>query len=201
MEDNFKPDTDQEREIPEEELVEESEKSDNGKISLEAKILSLEEEKAELKDKWLRAVAEFDNFRRRSAIEKMTWIKNANQRLILELCEVTDNFERALDSVQTTGDTEHYQKGIKMIQKQIANILKREGVEKIETDGKEFDPEFHEALAHIPSTLKENKIIATIQNGYLMNGKVIRAARVAVSNGEKPVKAAETKTAKQKRKK
>ncbi len=200
MENNFKPDKEQEREILEE-LAEESEKSDNGEISLSEKILKLESEKEELKDKWLRSVAEFENFRRRSAIEKMTWIKNANQRLILELCEVTDNFERAIDSEQTAGDTEHYQKGIEMIQKQIANILKREGVEKIETDGREFDPEYHEALAHIPSRLKENKIAATIQNGYLMNGKVIRAARVAVSNGEEPVNAGETKTTKQKRKK
>jgi molecular chaperone GrpE len=152
----------------------------------EDKLQILEREKAEFKDKWLRSVAEFENFRRRSTIEKVNWIKNANQRLILELCDVSDNFERALGAGEKAGEIKDFYKGIAMIHQQLLNILKREGVEKISTDGKEFDPEFHDALAHIPSHLKENKIAATIQNGYLMNGKVIRAARVAVSNGEKP---------------
>jgi len=168
--------------------------------NLEEKLEKLEQEKAELHDKWLRQVAEFENFRRRSALEKANWIKNANERLILELCEVKDNFERALAASKTTDNRKNFEKGIKLIYKQIENILNREGVEKIETDGKEFDPEFHEALAHIPSELEENKISATIQNGYKMNGKVIRAARVAVSNGEKPAKPETDKKKKKKKK-
>ena len=74
-------------------------------------------------------------------------------------------------------------------------------MEKIETDKQDFNPEYHEALAHIPSELKENKIAATIQNGYLMNGKLIRAARVAVSNGEKPEGTTDKKADKKKKKK
>jgi molecular chaperone GrpE len=146
-------------------------------------------------------VAEFENFRRRSSAEKANWIKNANQRLILELCDVNDNFERAMEAAESSGDKKDYQKGILMIHQQIANILKREGVEMIETDGKDFDPEYHEALAHIPSELKENKIAATIQNGYIMNGVVIRAARVAVANGEKPAKPENSAKKKKKEKK
>ncbi|MCF7911057.1 MAG: nucleotide exchange factor GrpE [Candidatus Cloacimonetes bacterium] len=162
-------------------------------LSIEEKLEQLEREKAELKDKWLRSVAEFDNFRRRSNAEKSTWIKNANQRLVLELCDVNDNFERALSVEHEQKEAGNFQKGIELIFKQIGNILKREGVEKIETNQKDFDPEYHEALAHIPSELEENKIAATIKNGYLMNGKLIRAAQVAVSNGEKPAETANVK--------
>jgi len=169
--------------------------------SIADKIEQLEREKAEFKDKWLRSVAEFDNYRRRSNAEKSTWIKNANQRLVLELCDVNDNFERAIDADNSQKDAGNFLKGIELIFKQIGNILKREGVEKIITEKKNFDPEFHEALAHIPSNLGENKIVATIQNGYLMNGKLIRAAQVAVSNGEKPAEAAAQKTNKKKKKK
>ena len=166
---------------------------------LQDKVDQLEREKAEFKDKWLRSAAEFENFRRRTTAEKSTWIKNANQRLILELCDVLDNFERALAGEHKDGD-KSYQKGIEMIYKQISNILTREGVKKIETDKQDFNPEYHEALAHIPSELKENKIAATIQNGYLMNGILIRAARVAVSNGEKPAGTANKKADKKKKK-
>ncbi|MDP8209388.1 MAG: nucleotide exchange factor GrpE [Candidatus Stygibacter australis] len=182
-----------ENEIVDVEIVDSTEET-----GLLEKIMQLEREKAEMKDKWLRSVAEFENFRRRSTVEKSTWIKNANQRLILELCDVTDNFERALAGDHDEGNAKHYQKGIEMIYNQISNILKREGVEKVETDKRDFNPEYHEALAHIPSELKENKIAATIQNGYLMNGKLIRAARVAVSNGEKPEKTADKKADKKK---
>jgi len=185
-----------ENEIVDVEIVDLSEEKE-----LLEKIEQLEREKAEMKDKWLRSVAEFENFRRRSTLEKSTWIKNANQRLILELCDVTDNFERALSAEHKGSNDKNYQKGIEMIYNQISNILKREGVEKIETDKQNFNPEYHEALAHIPSELKENKIAATIQNGYLMNGKLIRAARVAVSNGEKPEGTADNKADKKRRKK
>jgi molecular chaperone GrpE len=175
--------------IKEEEVVEtpEIEIVDTKKPTPEEQIAQLEKEKAEIKDKWLRTAAEFDNFRRRTNSEKSDWIKNANQRLVLELCDVNDNFERALANEGSTADPASYKKGIELIHKQIDTILKREGVEKIKSDGKNFDPTFHDALAHIPSELKENVIAAVIQNGYTMNGKVIRAARVAVANGEKPV--------------
>lgn len=169
------------------EVTQEKSEEKPKELSAEERIAILEREKTELHDKWLRSVAEFDNFRKRSAIEKSKWIKNANQRLVLELCDVNDNFERALQASEDVSDKEKYEKGIKLIHQQLSNILKREGVEKIKSEKAEFDPEFHEALAHIPSELAENQIVSTIQNGYIMNGVVIRAARVAVSNGEKPV--------------
>jgi molecular chaperone GrpE len=144
---------------------------------------SLKKKLEELQDKYLRTAAEFENFRRRSISEKSDWIKNANQRLVLELCDVLDNFERALHP-DIEKNRQSFEKGIELIFQQLANLLKKEGVEKIDALGEEFDPNIHEALAHIPSEMEENKIAAVIQNGYLMNKKVIRPARVAVSNGE-----------------
>ncbi|MCF7857947.1 MAG: nucleotide exchange factor GrpE [Candidatus Cloacimonetes bacterium] len=154
-------------------------------ITLEEKYEKLQTENAALKDKWIRNAAEFENFRRRSSTEKSAWIKNATERIVLELCDVLDNFERALHP-EVEKNRESYEKGIDLIFQQLDGVLKKEGVEKIDAIGKEFDPQLHEALAHIPSDLKENKVAAVIQNGYKMNSKVIRPARVAVSNGEKP---------------
>jgi molecular chaperone GrpE len=145
----------------------------------------LEVELAEMKDKYIRAAAEFENFRKRNIAEKASWIKNANERIVLELCDVVDNFERALHP-DIEKNRQAFEKGIELIFQQLNNLLKKEGVSKIEALEQEFDPKFHEALAHIPSDMEENKIAAIIQNGYLMNDKVIRPVRVAVSNGEKP---------------
>ena len=172
-----------EEEIKEEVKPEKKEKKK--KLSLKDKYELLEIENAELNDKRLRIAAEFENFRRRNISEKSDWIKNANQRIVLELCDVVDNFERALHP-EIEKNLEAYTKGIELIFQQLENVLKKEGVEKIKALDEEFDPNFHEALAHIPSEMEENKVVAVIQNGYLMNNKLIRPVRVAVSNGEKP---------------
>jgi len=158
------------------------------KLSAKEQIAVLEIEKAELHDKYVRAAAEFENFRKRNIAEKSDWIKNATQRLVIELCDVMDNFERALHP-EVEKNRESFEKGIELIFQQLENVMKKEGVKKIEALKEEFDPNFHEALAHIPSELEENKVVAVIQNGYTMNDKVIRPARVAVSNGEIPEKA------------
>ncbi|MCK4311709.1 MAG: nucleotide exchange factor GrpE [Candidatus Cloacimonetes bacterium] len=160
------------------------------KLTLTEKYKQLQNEYEELKDRWIRGAAEFENFRKRTFAEKADWIKNATERLVLELCDVVDNFERALHP-EVEKNREVFEKGVKLIFQQLEMVLKKEGVKKIDALGKEFDPNFHEALAHIPSELEENKIVAIIQNGYTMNEKVIRPVRVAVSNGEKPKKSKE----------
>lgn len=151
-------------------------------------IARLEKEIKKLKDRNLRTMAEFENFRRRSSSEKSSWIKNATQRLVLEVCDVLDNFERAIQSGVEEHNFKSFFDGVQMIYNQLENVLKKEGVEKIEAEKKNFDPNYHEALAHVPSKLKEGKITAIIQNGYKMNNKIIRPAKVAVSNGQKPEK-------------
>lgn len=168
------------------------------KPSLKEQVTELQQELGTLKDKYLRNAAEFENFRRRSIQEKSQWIKNATQRLVLELCDVNDNFERALVTQEEHKQNGSFEEGIRMIFQQFSNILEKEGVKKIEALEAEFDPQFHEALAQIPSELEEHKVAAVIQNGYTMNDLVIRPARVAVSNGQKP--ASQTNTNEEKKK-
>ncbi|MCB5249988.1 MAG: nucleotide exchange factor GrpE [Candidatus Cloacimonadales bacterium] len=156
--------------------------------SLEEELDKLMDERDEFKDKWLRTLAEFDNFRRNTLKEKSDWVKYSNEKLVLEICDVFDNFERALTTEVKEANFEAFKEGIALIYQQIEGLLKRNNVTKIEYENKEFDPNFHEALAYIPSEYDENTIAALIQNGYKMNDRVIRAARVAVSNGTKPEK-------------
>ncbi|MCK9556834.1 MAG: nucleotide exchange factor GrpE [Candidatus Cloacimonetes bacterium] len=145
----------------------------------------LKKELAEYKDKYLRTMAEFENFRKRSISEKAEWIRHATKELALHICDVLDNFERALNQAKTEDLESPFGKGVQLIEKQLAKTLENEGVKKIEALGCEFDPEYHDALAHIASEYEENIVAAIIQNGYTMHDKVIRPVRVAVSNGNK----------------
>ncbi|PID29704.1 MAG: nucleotide exchange factor GrpE [Candidatus Cloacimonadota bacterium] len=187
-----------EKELPEEEVknpenieteeikesVEENETAPDENESEETEEEKLQRENAELKDKLLRSIAEFDNYRKRTIQEKASWIKNATEQLVLKLCDVQDNFERAINAGAEENQFESFMKGVKMIHDQFNNILSKEGVKKVETVGKEFDPQVHEALSHIPSEYDENIVAAVIQNGYTMNDKLIRPAQVAVSSGK-----------------
>jgi len=134
----------------------------------------LAQQLTECKDKYLRTMAEFENYRRRTASEKAEWIRQATKDLALHICDVVDNFERALLQAKAEDLESPFGKGIVLIEKQLVKALEREGVNKIEALGQEFDPEFHEALAHIPSEYEENIVAAVIQNGYVMHDKVIR---------------------------
>ncbi len=162
----------------------ELELEDSETVEVESKP-DLAQQLAECKDKYLRTMAEFENYRRRTSSEKADWIRQATKDLALHICDVVDNFERALLQAKAEDLESPFGKGIVLIEKQLVKALEREGVSKIEALGKEFDPEFHEALAHIPSEYEENIVAAIIQNGYLMHDKVIRPVRVAVSNGNK----------------
>lgn len=166
--------------IAEEELTEaEKEISPNEQIKLLTNEIDL------YKDRWLRTRAEWENFRKRTLKEKAEWIMNANEQLILEIADVLDNFERALESGKDHKDYPAFYKGIEMIYEQLMNLLKKRGLTEIETVGKEFDPRYHEAVANIESDKYEENIVADkIQTGYILNNKVIRHAKVAVSKGK-----------------
>jgi molecular chaperone GrpE len=166
--------TEIEADIPEMKV---SEDSVNKAADLEAGI-------AEWKDRYLRAMADFDNYRKRSMEEKSDWIKRATEKLALSVCDVLDNFDRALLQLSPEQKEDNFIKGIILIDQQLKNSLEREGVKRIEAIGEDFDPKKHEALAKIPSDYEEGKIAAIIQNGYLMNEKLIRPVRVAVSSGK-----------------
>jgi molecular chaperone GrpE len=151
---------------------------------LKSRIAELETEIREWKDKYLRSMAEFDNYRRRTNEEKSDWIKRATEKLALQICDVLDNFERALMQVKDEQKEDSFIKGILMIEQQLKSALEKEGVKRIEALGQEFDPKMHEALATIASQYEEDKVAAIIQNGYTMHDKLIRPVRVAISTGK-----------------
>jgi molecular chaperone GrpE len=152
--------------------------------AIKQKISELEASVSEWKDKYLRSMADFDNYRKRSLEEKSDWIKRATEKLALTMCDVLDNFDRALLQLDDDQREDSFIKGIVLIDQQLKTALEREGVKRIEALGTDFDPNYHEALAHIPSEYEEGIVAAVIQNGYTMNDKLIRPVRVAVSSGK-----------------
>ena len=147
---------------------------------------ALEEEKAkyaELNDKYLRLFSEFDNFRKRTAKEKLDLTVTASENVIKEILPVLDDFERALQNMEKNGNETDLQ-GVTLIFNKLKDTLKKKGLEEIEALGVEFNTDEHEALTMIPAPEedKKGKVLDVIQKGYKLNGKVIRFARVVVGN-------------------
>lgn len=148
------------------------------KRDLEAK----EAEISELKEQLLRNRAEFDNFRKRSRREMEEFRKFAVENVMFELLEVYDNFERALASCRNTDDVDNIIAGVNMVFKQFVSILEKEGLKRIECEGKEFDPQLHEAALHVENDeYPDNTVIEVCRPGYEFHSKVIRPASVIVS--------------------
>ena len=140
----------------------------------------LRNELAAAKDMYLRTVAEYDNFRKRTIKEKSEIYGDATVKAVTEILSVVDNFERAL-AVETSD--ENFKKGIQMIFVQYTDILKKLGVKEIEAEGTEFNPEFHHAIQQIEDeNLGENTVATVFQKGYMLGDKVIRPAMVVVAN-------------------
>lgn len=141
----------------------------------------LEEEIENLKNSLLRLQADFANFKNRSAKERSETIKSATVGLVEAILPVLDNFDRAFGAAEDQGVDEGLVEGFRLIQKDLLNILKNEGLEVIESDGEIFDPNFHEAIATEPSDKESGTILETLQKGYKFNDKVLRASIVKVS--------------------
>lgn len=140
----------------------------------------LQKANADLSDKLLRQMAEFDNFRKRTAREKEEIGVVAKSKCIAELLPVLDNFERAM--MTECADAE-FKKGMEMIFRSMNDALKKLGVEEIEAEGQPFDPDFHYAVSTVENEeLGSNVVASVLQKGYQLNGKVIRHAMVAVAN-------------------
>ena len=137
----------------------------------------------EEKDKYLRLSAEFDNYRKRTLKEKAELIKNGGEKTLTAILPVLDDFERALKNMETSEETKDMKEGVELIFNKFQKILGQEGLQKIETEGKEFDTDFHEAIALIPAPSEDlkGKILDCVQTGYMLNEKVIRHAKVAVA--------------------
>ncbi len=135
---------------------------------------------AELKDKYLRTLAEFDNYKKRTLKEKTELILNGGEKTVKAVLPVLDDFERALKD--KSEDPKAIKDGVSMIFNKFVKTLESLGVKKIDTDDKDFDTDFHEAVAMVPGMGddKKGKVIDCLQTGYTLNDKVIRHAKVAV---------------------
>lgn len=145
--------------------------------------LTLANEKiAELEDKYLRTVAEFDNYRKRVLKEKAELILNGGARVAEAILPVLDDMERAIDNGGKTDDPQVLREGMELIHAKFVKTLEGQGVKKIETENADFDTDVHEAVAMVPGMGddKKGKVIDCIQAGYKINDKVIRHAKVAV---------------------
>ena len=149
---------------------------------LKLQLAEAETKNAELQDKYLRQAAEFDNYRKRTIKEKADLIKSAAERLMVAELPVVDDMDRALENMEKGADAEACIEGFKLIVQKFKNILTQQGLEKIETDGQDFDTDYHEAIALIPAPTEElkGKILDCVQQGYKLGDKVIRHAKVAV---------------------
>ena len=136
----------------------------------------------ELKDKYLRTVAEFENFKRRTLKEKTELILNGGEKTITAILPIIDDMERAIENAHKQACVDVVEEGWELIYKKLLSTLEGMGVKKIEVDGKDFDVDFHEAVAMVPGMGddKKGKIIDCVQTGYTLNDKVIRHAKVAV---------------------
>ena len=142
----------------------------------------LQAEIAELKDKHLRLVAEFDNFRRRSAKERMELIQTASKDTIESLLVVLDDMDRASKQLENTTDLTVLKEGISLVFNKLRNIMQQKGLRAMDTINEEFNPDLHEAITEIPapSEKMKGKIIDVTEPGYYLNDKLIRHAKVVV---------------------
>ena len=170
--------------------AEESENPENAENSENAEESSEEQdplekaltENAELKDKWLRSVAEFENYRKRTLKERAELILNGGEKFITAILPVLDDMERAIENGAKTDDPAVLREGMELIYQKFMKTLEAQGVNKIETTDADFDTDVHEAVAMVPGMGddKKGKVIDCLQQGYKLNDKVIRHAKVAV---------------------
>lgn len=153
----------------------------NQDLNSEAEKLNVvKEELKQLKDNYIRKVAEFENYKKRTLKEKTELILNGSEKTVIAILPILDDFERAISD--KSDDPKAIKEGMQLIFNKFNKILESIGVNKIETEGKDFDVDYHEAVAMLPTSDddKKGKVIDCVQTGYTLNNKVIRHAKVAV---------------------
>lgn len=174
----------------EESLSKEAKSNENKEVADEdiSEEISVEDLKKQADDRYARLMAEFQNFKKRSAKEKQDIHSYANEKIIKDLLDVLDNFERAISLMDNGNDdiksdeNNAMQEGISLIYSQLLEVLKKAGLEEIEALGQEFDPKFHHAVLNDPSDeFKSGEVSKVLQKGYKLNDRVIRPAMVVVS--------------------
>jgi molecular chaperone GrpE len=135
------------------------------------------------RDLALRSQADFENYKKRAAREKEDAMKYANSSLLQRLVSILDNFELGLAAAKTEGTQSPIYSGMVLVQKQLNDLLEENGLQAIEAEGKKFDPNLHEAIAHEPSETPEGTVIRQARRGYRFKDRLLRPARVVVSSG------------------
>lgn len=150
-------------------------------VAEENEVEKLRAELEEMKDKYLRQAAEFDNFKRRNAKERIEMIQTAGKEVITELLDVLDDSERAQKQLETTDDIQQVREGVQLVFTKLRNTLASKGLKAMEAKGLEFNPDVHEAITEIEAGDKlKGRIVDEIQKGYYLNDKIIRFAKVVV---------------------
>jgi molecular chaperone GrpE len=150
--------------------------------SAENEAVALKKQIDELKDKYLRLVADFDNFRKRNARERIDLIQTASKDVVSNLLPVLDDSERAEKQLQNANDVQAVKDGISLVFGKLRSILQNTGLKPMESIGADFNPEFHEAITEVPAPKPEmkGKVLDEVEKGYYLNDKIIRFAKVVV---------------------
>ena len=168
---------------PNESAAQDSAPNDAGQEA-EISEVDFEAEAAKLKDLALRARADLDNFRKRALREKEEAIRYANNGLLERLLPVIDNFELGLDAAKTAADTASILQGMSMVQKQLQDFLKNNGLEEVQAEGEAFDPNKHDAVSQeFSADIPDGHVIRQVRKGYKIKDRLIRASSVIVSKG------------------
>lgn len=152
------------------------------KASEGAELEKKQQELSEMKDKYLRLVAEFDNFKKRNAKERIELMQTANKEVILALLDVVDDTDRATKQLETATDVTAIKDGVMLVFNKLKSTLQSKGLKPMESLNTEFDADLHEAITEIPAPTEDlkGKVIDELQKGYYLNDKLIRHARVVV---------------------
>jgi len=154
------------------------------KLKSEKKVEELTEKNEELNDRYLRLYSEFDNYRKRTNKERLDLLKSASQELVVDLLPVLDDFDRAIKAMEVQGADQEIKEGVELVYNKLFGILSQKGLEPMNSIGKEFDTDFNEAITNIPAPSEDmiGKVVDVIEKGYLLNGKIIRFAKVVVGS-------------------
>ncbi len=190
MSENFQSEKEEEKEVlnetsqaPEQETSQEENQEENHEEdTVEAKLAKSEADVADLKDRLLRQMAEFDNYRKRTMKEKAEIILNGSAGVVIDILPVIDDLERAIANSAKSEDYGALKEGVELIYNKLMHILEQKGLQKISPKNEPFDTDFHEAIAMIPAPSEEmkGKVLDCAIDGYKLNDKVLRHAKVAV---------------------
>jgi len=154
------------------------------KIKAEKKLDEMTEKYKEVNDKYLRLYSEFDNYRKRTNKERLELLKSASEEVIVDLLPILDDFDRAIKAMEDQGVEGETKTGLELIRSKFFNTLSQKGLQPMDSIGKEFNTDYNESITNIPAPSEDmvGKVVDVIEKGYLLNGKIIRFAKVVVGS-------------------